>query len=325
MRLNVAGRLVYSAHEYPASVAYQTWFSDPTYPNNMPGIWDSFWGYLTKQGIAPVLVGEFGSKLQTTSDQQWFSSFLAYMKQNGHSWTFWSLNPDSGDTGGLLADDWQTVIQVKQDALKPLQFPFIGAGSVSSATSTPMPSPTPTKAATPTPTLAPASLLLASFESGTLSGWSAFRDANSSVIASIVSPGAVGVYALKVHAAIAANGWGGVQRLYTTPKNWTAYNNIAFWFYGSNTGVPMRLEVLDDRQPGSTTDTSERFVYLFSDRWSGWTHLVIPWSSFSRRTDWQPAGAPNDGFGRSQVWGFNFSVVSGSTTFKLDQIKLTSP
>ena len=24
----------------------------------------------------------------------------------GVSFTFWSLNPDSGDTGGILADDW---------------------------------------------------------------------------------------------------------------------------------------------------------------------------------------------------------------------------
>ncbi len=320
VRLNVPGRLVYSPHEYPASVSYQSWFSDPTYPNNLPGIWDKFWGYLPKQGLAPIMVGEFGSKLQTTSDQQWFSAFTSYIKQNSLNWTFWSLNPDSGDTGGLLADDWMTVIQVKQDALKPLQYAFIGAGTTTVLPTATL-APTPTK----TPTPVTSSLMLADFESGTLTGWSAFRDPNSTVSAAIVSPGAVGSYALRVSAVIAANGWGGVQRLYSLPHDWRGYGHMAFWYYGNNTGAHMRLEVLDNRAAGSTTDTSERFVWLFTDNWTGWRHFSVPWWSFTRRTDWQPAGAPNDGFGRSQVWGFNFSFISGSEHFRLDAIKLTSP
>ncbi len=323
IRLNVPGRLVYSPHEYPASVAYQSWFADPTYPNNMPAIWDKFWGYLSKNNIAPIMVGEFGSRLQTTSDQQWFTAFTGYIKQNALNWTFWSLNPDSGDTGGLLADDWITVVAAKQTALKPLQYAFIGSGSntiLPTATPTKI-APTPTKTATPVPI----TLWLATFDSGTAPGWSAFRDSNSTITSSIVSPGAAGAYALQVKAAIAANGWGGVQRLYTTSQNWTAYNTFGYWFYGNNTGNPMRLEVLDNRAAGSTTDTSERFVYLFTDNWVGWKHFALPWSSFKRRTDWQPAGAPNDGFGRSQVWGFNFSVISGSGTFRIDQIKLSTP
>ncbi len=137
VRLNVPDRLVYSPHEYPQTVAYQPWFADPTYPNNMPAIWDHSWGYLTKQNIAPIMVGEFGSNLQTSSDQQWFQAFQAYIKQNALGWTLWSLNPDSGDTGGLLADDWKTVVQAKQDVLKLLQYPFIGSGGVVLATSTP--------------------------------------------------------------------------------------------------------------------------------------------------------------------------------------------
>jgi hypothetical protein len=87
----------------------------------------------------------------------------------------------------------------------------------------------------------------------------------------------------------------------------------------------MRLEILDNRQPGSTTDTAERFEYRFTDNWTGWQHFTVPVSSFTRRADWQPAGAPNDGFGRSQIWGFNFAVISGTANFQLDQIRLTSP
>ena len=323
VRLNVPGQLVYSPHEYPASVSYQTWFADPTYPNNMPGIWDKYWGYLTRQGIAPIMVGEFGSRLQTTSDQQWFSAFTAYMKQNAHSWTLWSLNPDSGDTGGLLNDDWTTVVQAKQAALQPLQFPFIGVGSIApAATNTPtLPPPAPTA----TPAVAPSSLLLAGFEGGTISGWSLFHDANTRINAGLVSPGRVGTYALQITASIAPNGWGGIQRLYAVPKKWTAYARFAFWFYGGNSSRTIRVEILDNRQAGSTTDTSERFVHSFVDNFVGWKHFAIPWSGFTRRTDWQPAGAPNDGFGRNQVWGFNFSLPSGAARFRLDQIVLVSP
>jgi aryl-phospho-beta-D-glucosidase BglC (GH1 family) len=42
------------------------------------------------------------------------------------SWTYWALNPDSGDTGGILQNDWTTVNQQKQDYLTPLEFPLPG-------------------------------------------------------------------------------------------------------------------------------------------------------------------------------------------------------
>ena len=44
------------------------------------------------------------------------------------SWTYWSWNPNSGDTGGILADDWQTVNTNKLAKLTPIQFSF-GAGN----------------------------------------------------------------------------------------------------------------------------------------------------------------------------------------------------
>ncbi len=142
VRLDQAGRLVYSAHDYPASVYNQSWFSDPNYPGNLPEVWDQNWGYLFREGTAPVLLGEFGSKLATTSDQQWFDAMTNYLAgdldgngtndlssgQQGISWTYWSWNPNSGDTGGILADDWNTVNQNKVDELAPIEFSF-GSGN----------------------------------------------------------------------------------------------------------------------------------------------------------------------------------------------------
>jgi aryl-phospho-beta-D-glucosidase BglC (GH1 family) len=67
VRLDLPGRLVYSAHDYPASVYPQGYFSAPEYPLNLYDVWDRNWGYLFRTGTAPVLLGEFGSKLETAS------------------------------------------------------------------------------------------------------------------------------------------------------------------------------------------------------------------------------------------------------------------
>lgn len=124
VRLDVAERLVYSTHDYPESVYAQPWFEAPDYPNNLPAVWDSFWGYLLDENIAPILIGEFGTKYLTQKDQEWLQTLQGYIQQKGISWTFWTLNPNSGDTGGILLDDWTTVHQGKQEVLAQILYPF---------------------------------------------------------------------------------------------------------------------------------------------------------------------------------------------------------
>ncbi len=147
VRLNVANRLVYSAHEYPHDVAVQPWFSDPTFPNNMPALWNRWWGYLHVNNVAPVLVGEFGTKLSDTQDSQWLGKLRDYLGTgvSGISWTYWSWNPNSGDTGGILQDDWLTVNTNKMAFLTPIEFALDGSS----------PTPVPTSTATRTPTVPP--------------------------------------------------------------------------------------------------------------------------------------------------------------------------
>ncbi|RPI94103.1 MAG: glycoside hydrolase family 5 [Chloroflexi bacterium] len=132
VRLNVANRLVYSPHEYDNGVFAQTWFSDPNFPNNMPALYDRWWGYLHKNNIAPVMLGEFGSLLNDPQDTIWLNSLVTYLGRNsganGMGWTFWCWNPNSGDTGGILRDDWTTVNQTKHNLLVPMQFPLDGGG-----------------------------------------------------------------------------------------------------------------------------------------------------------------------------------------------------
>ncbi len=151
--LAVDDRVVYSPHDYPASIYAQTWFSAADYPANLRDVWSSNWGYLAEQDIAPVLLGEFGSKLETDSDRAWFESIVSYLADTGISFAYWSFNPNSGDTGGIVKDDWVTPQAEKLAALAPL----IGTGTtvVPHTPAAPTPTPTPTPVPAPVPLPAP--------------------------------------------------------------------------------------------------------------------------------------------------------------------------
>jgi endoglucanase len=108
-----ANRLVFSPHSYGPSVAAQSYFSDSSYPANMPGIWDTLFGHLIGQGFT-VVPGEFGGHYTTSStpaqnDKLWQDSYVTYLINKGMKNNFyWAVNPNSGDTGGVLLDDWLT-------------------------------------------------------------------------------------------------------------------------------------------------------------------------------------------------------------------------
>lgn len=128
VRLHVPNRLVYSTHVYGPGVYPQPWFSEPAFPDNLPAIWDSHWGYLHHEEVAPVIVGEFGGRsVGDDAEGIWQRALVSYLREHDLSYFYWTLNPNSGDTGGLLLDDWQTVDPEKQELLSGYQFPAIGA------------------------------------------------------------------------------------------------------------------------------------------------------------------------------------------------------
>ena len=112
-------KVVYSPHEYATSVFRQSWFDDADFPANMPAIWDEFWGDLERADEAPVMVGEFGTTLDAEIDGVWLETLLGYLDEVGGGFTFWTFNPNSGDTGGILEDDWITVDTEKMSYLEP--------------------------------------------------------------------------------------------------------------------------------------------------------------------------------------------------------------
>jgi endoglucanase len=134
VRLNQPGQLVYSPHTYGPGVYPQAWFNDPAFPNNMPGIWDKHWGYVQREGLAPLILGEFGGR-SVANDKEgiWQKALVAYLRENQISYLYWTLNPNSGDTGGILMDDWQSVDPQKKELLSSYQAPLIGRGSATGA------------------------------------------------------------------------------------------------------------------------------------------------------------------------------------------------
>jgi beta-glucanase (GH16 family) len=74
-------------------------------------------------------------------------------------------------------------------------------------------------------------------------------------------------------------------------------------------------------------DTAERWESSFVDDFSGWRDLTIPFGSFTRSAE-QPVGAPDDGLGLTEVWGYGLTLSDGNASSSqvwLDQVRLTVP
>lgn len=96
-------QIVYSPHDYGPSVYNQTWFDkDFTTQTLLDDYWYDTWAYINDQDIAPLLIGEWGGHMDGDKNQKWMDLLRDYMVENHINHTFWCLNPNSGDTGGLL-------------------------------------------------------------------------------------------------------------------------------------------------------------------------------------------------------------------------------
>lgn len=113
-----------SPHVYGPDVFRQSYFDDPNFPDNMPLIWETHFGYLTLEDYT-IAIGEFGGKYGhlggDPDDVIWQNSIIDYFIDKGIcNFFYWSWNPNSGDTGGILQDDWINIWEDKYDNLKRL-------------------------------------------------------------------------------------------------------------------------------------------------------------------------------------------------------------
>jgi endoglucanase len=135
--LSKPNKLVYSAHDYGPSVYKESWFnvSNPSVlTHTLPAIWEKHWGYLQKDGIAPVFMGEFGGpSMGQDAEGVWQRTLVSFLHTQNISYAYWAWNADSGDTGGILNNNWTTINQSKMDVLSAYQWPLLGSGSSNSS------------------------------------------------------------------------------------------------------------------------------------------------------------------------------------------------
>ena len=105
-------QLVYSPHDYGPLVWNQTWFDkDFTTQTLLDDYWYDTWAYIGEENIAPLLIGEWGGFIDETHDadgknKKWMTLLRDYMIEQRIHHTFWCFNENSGDTGGLVYDNF---------------------------------------------------------------------------------------------------------------------------------------------------------------------------------------------------------------------------
>lgn len=106
------------------------------------------------------------------------------------------------------------------------------------------------------------------------------------------------------------------------PQDWSASEGISLWMYGQNSGTQLFIDILDNRNPGSTTDDAERFTVGFVDDFSGWQLLEFPFTNFVRKEIGN--GAPNDGLGLFEMHGYALGTLGtgGARTYYVDDVAL---
>jgi endoglucanase len=122
VRLDRPNQVVYSPHEYGPEVYKHTWFDEPSFPENLASIWDTSFFYIVREKIAPIWIGEFGGRAvdRVSKSGIWQNRLVEFVKTQNLGFAYWSWNPNSGDTGGILQDDWQQVHPEKQAMLNQL-------------------------------------------------------------------------------------------------------------------------------------------------------------------------------------------------------------
>lgn len=107
--------IVFSPHTYGVSVLGDVAIN---YGSNEFHEW---FGFLSEKYDNAIVIGEAGGFF-TGEDLYWHMRYMNYLKSIHQTSTFyWSLNPDSADTRGILNDDWTTYNKDKLDFLKELQ------------------------------------------------------------------------------------------------------------------------------------------------------------------------------------------------------------
>jgi aryl-phospho-beta-D-glucosidase BglC (GH1 family) len=111
-------QIVYSPHDYGPAVYAQPWFEGGfTYESLIEDYWYDSWLYIDDTGTAPLLIGEWGG-FMTGDNLTWMEYMRQLIGEYHLNHTFWCFNANSGDTGGLVLDDFTTWDEEKYQFVK---------------------------------------------------------------------------------------------------------------------------------------------------------------------------------------------------------------
>src|SRR3954470_5975245 len=102
--------------------------------------------------------------------------------------------------------------------------------------------------------------------------------------------------------------------------DWSAHKGIRFWWEGQNNGRKVAFELKDG---GANGEASELWTTSFTDDFSGWKQIEIPFTDFAYRTDYQPVGGIDHVLGLTETWGYGVTLPVGAPgRFAMDGVEL---
>ncbi|MFG2359987.1 glycoside hydrolase family 3 N-terminal domain-containing protein [Streptomyces sp. NPDC048521] len=119
------------------------------------------------------------------------------------------------------------------------------------------------------------------------------------------------------------SGYGGFTHDFaaTGPAHdWSAHQGIRLWWDGRNNGRKIAFEIKDG---GAHGEASELWTTSFTDDFTGWKQIEIPFTDFAYRTDYQPVGGIDHVLGLKEMWGYAITLPPGTKgDFALDDVEL---
>ncbi|MEV6960830.1 glycoside hydrolase family 3 N-terminal domain-containing protein [Streptomyces sp. NPDC051207] len=119
------------------------------------------------------------------------------------------------------------------------------------------------------------------------------------------------------------SGYGGFTHDYAAAgpaRDWSAHRGIRFWWEGRGNGKRIAFELKDG---GAHGEASELWTTSFTDDFTGWKQIEIPFSDFTYRTDYQPVGGIDQVLGLTEMWGYAVTLPTGvKSDFAMDAVEL---
>ncbi|MET8582716.1 glycoside hydrolase family 3 N-terminal domain-containing protein [Streptomyces collinus] len=119
------------------------------------------------------------------------------------------------------------------------------------------------------------------------------------------------------------SGYGGFTHDFAAGEpahDWSAHRGIRFWWDGQDNGRKIAFEIKDGGHDG---EASELWTTSFTDDFTGWKQVELPFTDFAYRTDYQPVGGIDHVLGLDRMWGYAVTLPVGAKgEFAMDGVEL---